>query len=109
MFYQRIAIYLCALVLLNSAFSTAHAQNRDAVVARLSESLGYNALKEAPFLMFSCVSTHPLIQGEHTFLFDWNDKLCRFEGQTKDGQDLIVLFHTEKKTGKVFVNKKQIE
>lgn len=109
MFYQRIAICICLLILLNSVALSAQAQNRDAIVAKLSESLGYSSLKEAPFLMFSCVSTHPAMQGEHSFLYDWNNKLCRFEGQTKDGQELTALFHTERRTGKLYVNKKQID
>jgi len=106
MFYQRIAIYTFVLLLLSSTAFRAQAQNRDAVVAKLSESLGSSSLEEAPFLMFSCVSPHPHIRGEHSFLYDWNEKLVRFEGQTNAGEEVIVLFDSEAKTGKVFINKK---
>lgn len=109
MFYQRIANYIFLLILLNSATFPVQAQNRDAVVAKLSETLGYPALKEAPYLMFSCVTKHSAIQGEHNFLYDWNNQQARFEGRTRDGQELIALFHTERKTGKIYINKKQID
>ena len=106
MFYQRIAIYTIVLLLSGSTVFRAQAQNRDAVVAKLAESLGSSSLKEAPFLMFSCVSAHAHTRGEHSFLYDWNEKLVRFEGQTNAGEEVIVLFDSENKTGKVFINKK---
>ena len=106
MFYQRIAHYLLVLLLSAGIAYQAQAQNRDAVLAKLSESLGNRSLKEAPFLMFTCISGHPYTKGEHSFLYDWNEKLGRFEGQTSTGEEVIVLFDSEAMSGKVFINKK---
>jgi len=109
MFYKRKYLFLCFSLLLNLLFFTSKGQNHNAVINKLSEGLGNEeSLKEARFIMFSCTSeNHNETQGEHTYLYDWNTKKCRFEGKTEKGESLVALFNTRSNLGEVYINKKK--
>jgi len=60
--------------------------------------------------MFSSVlNDNDLLQGEHTYLYDRKTKECRFEGVTKEGDQLIVLFNSQSGKGGVYIEKEKID
>lgn len=109
MFYKRKYLFLSFFFLFNLIFLISKGQNHSDVINKLAEGLGNEkALKEARYIMFNCISeNHNQIQGEHTYLYDWAAKNCRFEGETIDGEELIVLFNTASKVGDVYIDKKK--
>lgn len=43
----------------------------------------------------------------HTFLYDWKTKNSRFEGETNDGESLVILFNTESQSGEVYIDQEK--
>ena len=109
MFYKRKYLFLYTSLFFNLLFFAAKGQDINTIVNKLSEGLGNEqSLTEARFLLFSCISeSHQQIRGEHIFLYDWKSKDCRFEGKTKDGKTLIVLFNSAAKSGDVYIDNKK--
>jgi len=71
----------------------------------LSKGLGNeNTAEEARYLIFSYNSGSQ--DTETSYLYDWESGDCRFEGQTADSEDIVVLFNANETGGEVFVNKK---
>src|SRR5690606_20356471 len=109
MFNRKIFLYLSFFFLLNLLYFTSKGQNNTTVINKLSEGLGnLTSLNAARFIMFSSVLNNDnLLQGEHTFLYDRETMEGRFEGLTKEGKSLTVLFNSKKDTGKVFIDRKE--
>jgi len=86
------------------------AQNKQEVQQLLWQGIGgQDAWEEAQFLMFSCTSNlTDIFPGQHAYIWDRFNGNCRFEGVNGNAQKLIVLFNTQKKTGKVFLNNKLV-
>lgn len=101
----RTSIFLAFLFLLNSISLKSHGQDQ-IIVNKLLEGIGgEKSLSEAHYIMFSCINEdHIEIQEEHTYIYDWETKDCRFEGKNKDGDSLIVLFNAQSGSGKVYIN-----
>lgn len=111
MFYRKVYLFLSFFFTLTLTSLTLLGQSHSAAVNKLSEGLGnIKSLNAARFIMFSSsLDNHDLLQGEHTYLFDWRTKECRFEGETKEGKILIVLFNAKNQTGEVYLDKMEIE
>ncbi|HUH20124.1 hypothetical protein [Albibacterium sp.] len=103
---KRISIFLVFLLLFNFLSFKSHGQNQSTVINKLLEGIGgEKSLKEAHYIMFSCINEdHTDIQEEHTYIYDRSTKNCRFEGKTKEGDSLTVLFNTQNSLGKLYIN-----
>jgi len=110
MFNKRKYLFLYSSLVFNLLFFTAKGQDINTIVNKLSEGLGNEqSLIEARFLMFSCISeSHEQIKGEHLFLYDWKSKNCRFDGKTKEGKDLTVLFNVAEQSGEVYIDDRKV-
>jgi len=103
---KRISIFIAFLFLLNSISIKSNGQDQSPVINKLLEGIGgEESLKEARYIMFSCINESQIeIQKEHTYIYDWETKDCRFEGKTKDGDLLTVLFNAQSDSGEVYLN-----
>lgn len=103
---KRTSIFLAFLFLLNFISLKSNGQDQSAVINKLLEGIGgEKSLKEARYIMFSCINEdHLEIQEEHTYIYDWETKDGRFEGKTKNGDSLTVLFNTQRDSGEVYLN-----
>jgi|SRR5690554_552312 len=106
---KRISIFLAFLFLLNSFSLESYGQNDSTVINKLLEGIGgEKSLSEAHYIMFSFINNeHIDIQDEHTYIYDWETKNGRFEGKTKEGDSLTVLFNTQNSLGELFINKEK--
>ncbi|MFB5945287.1 hypothetical protein [Albibacterium profundi] len=81
--------------------------NPNTAVNSLSRGLGdKSTAEEARYLIFSYHSDNK--ESETSYLYDWESGNCRFEGQTKDLKDLVVLFNTDAAGGQVFVDENSV-
>jgi len=103
---KRITIFIAFLFLLNSISIKSSGQDQSTVINKLIEGIGgEGSLREARFIMFSCINEGQIeIQKEHTYIYDWETKDCRFEGKTKDGETLTALFNAQNDSGQLYLN-----
>jgi hypothetical protein len=103
---KRILISLAFLFLFNSVSFKSKGQDQSTVVSKLLEGVGgEESLSEARYIMFSYVNENQLkIKKERTYLYDWQKKDCRFEGETKDGDAITALFNAQSGEGKLYIN-----
>lgn len=103
---KNISIFIAFLFLLNSISIKSNGQDKSTVINKLLEGIGgEESLREARYIMFSSVNEGEVeIQKEHTYIYDWETKDCRFEGKTKDGDALTVLFNPQSDSGETYLN-----
>lgn len=110
MTYKRTFFYIILfLSLLQVPFASMAQGSNSSAVASLSEGLGTKqATEEARYLIFS-YKPHSG-SAENSYLYDWQNGNCRFEGKTDDASDLVVLFNTKNTGGAtVYIGGKQVE
>lgn len=108
---KRTSILLAFLFLLNSISLKSNGQDPIIAINKLLEGIGgEKSLKDARYIMFSCINEdHTEIQEERTYIYDWETKDCRFEGKTKNGDSLTVLFNTQHDSGEVYLNNEKTQ
>src|SRR3546814_20657878 len=103
---KRTSIFLAFLFLLNSSSLKSNGQEQITAINKLLEGIGgEKSLRDARYIMFSCINEdYSEIQEESTYIYDWDTKDCRLEGKTKDGDYLTVLINTQNDTREVFLH-----
>lgn len=111
MFNRKIFLYASFFFLVNLPILTSQGQSQTIIINKLAEGLGNSAsINSSRFIMFSsAMNNNGFLKGEHTFLYDRETKECRFEGETKEGQQLIVLFNSGTNSGDVYIDEKKTD
>lgn len=84
--------------------SFAQTSNRSAIES-LSIGLGdENSAADARYIIFTFDSGNK--RSKASYLYDWESGDCRYERQTENAEDVVILFNVNEAGGDVFINKK---